>query len=258
MTLKHSHMRRRLIYKISVCICISRISYNILLYIQYVITYVNYNTIMSRIIDDDNDNESMLLKQQQGNVLMYFWAPWSDVCKELDVVIDAIEMEYKDSVRIARIEAEKSLKLSARFGVEAVPLCVLLVDGVVKERVQGMDPIELQEKMGRVFSVDTKGTMSLEERLDGLVGKERVMLFMKGSPDAPKCGFSQKAVQALRESGCHDFGYFDILEDQEVRQGLKEKSKWPTYPQLYVNGELLGGCDIILEMHQDGSLKDEL
>lgn len=208
----------------------------------------------------EKENVESILQDGKGNVLLYFWAPWSDVCKELDVVIDAIEIEYKGRVRIVRIEAEKSLELSARFGVQAVPLCVLVVDGVAKDRVQGMDPIELQEKMGRVFSVDTNVAtkMSLDERLDELVRKERVMLFMKGSPDAPRCGFSQKAVQALRESGCQDFGYFDILEDQEVRQGLKEKSKWPTYPQLYVNGELLGGCDIILEMHQDGSLKDEL
>ena len=208
-------------------------------------------------LEETRDIESIL--QENAQVLLYFWASWSDVCKDLDAVIDAIEIEYKDRVRVVRVEAEKIVDVSVRFGVEAVPLCVLVVDGVVKERVQGMDPIELQEKMGRVFSgvTEVKG-MSLDERLDGLVRKERVMLFMKGSPDAPKCGFSQKAVQALRESGCRDFGYFDILEDQEVRQGLKEKSKWPTYPQLYVNGELLGGCDIILEMHQDGSLKDEL
>lgn len=203
-------------------------------------------------MDATGDVETIL--GHTRHVLLYFWAPWSDVCKDMDGVIDAIEIEYKGRVRVVRVEAEKALGLSDRFGVEAVPLCVLVVDGVVKERVQGMDPLELQEKMGRVFS----GGMSLDERLDGLVKKEPVMLFMKGSPDAPKCGFSQKAVQALRESGCRDFGYFDILEDHEVRQGLKEKSRWPTYPQLYVNGALVGGCDIILEMHGDGSLKEEL
>lgn len=205
-----------------------------------------------------DDLEDILQKNEQ--VLLYFWAPWSDVCDDMDHVIHAIEIEYKNRVRVVRVEAEKAPEVSVRFDVEAVPLCVLVVDGVVKERVQGMDPIELQEKMGRVFHNGTEDVrqIPLDERLDALVRKERVMLFMKGSPDAPKCGFSQKAVQALRASGCQTFGYFDILEDQDVRQGLKEKSKWPTYPQLYVNGELLGGCDIILEMHEDGSLREEI
>jgi len=73
----------------------------------------------------------------------------------------------------------------------------------------------------------------------------------QGNPDAPRCGFSQKVVSALRSIKV-PFNSFDILTDEEVRQGLKEYSQWPTYPQLYVKGELLGGCDVILEMQQDG------
>ena len=85
-----------------------------------------------------------------------------------------------------------------------------------------------------------------------------VILFMKGSPDEPRCGFSRKVVEALRSSGAPDFGHFDILSDEAVRQGLKEYSQWPTYPQLYINGELIGGCDIILEMAESGELATEL
>ena len=78
-------------------------------------------------------------------------------------------------------------------------------------------------------------------------------LLLQGNPDAPRCGFSQKVVNALRSIQV-PFNSFDILTDEEVRQGLKEFSQWPTYPQLYVKGELLGGCDVILEMQQDGTM----
>ena len=74
---------------------------------------------------------------------------------------------------------------------------------------------------------------------------------MQGNPEAPRCGFSQKVVAALQAVKV-PFNTFDILIDEEVRQGLKEYSQWPTYPQLYVKGELLGGCDVILEMQEDG------
>jgi len=82
------------------------------------------------------------------------------------------------------------------------------------------------------------------------------MIFMKGSPDAPKCGFSRQAVEML-ENEQIPFGSFDILQDEQVRQGLKEYSKWPTYPQLYVRGELIGGLDIMKESLEEGSLREQ-
>lgn len=85
------------------------------------------------------------------------------------------------------------------------------------------------------------------------MAKSDVVLFMKGSPDAPRCGFSRKVVEALEEEGI-SFSHFDILGDEDVRQGLKEISGWPTYPQVYVRGELLGGCDIVMEMKSSGEL----
>lgn len=75
-----------------------------------------------------------------------------------------------------------------------------------------------------------------------------------GSPEAPRCGFSRKVVEALTSAG-QPFGSFDILGDDDVRQGIKAFSNWPTYPQLFVGGELLGGCDIVLEMAEAGELK---
>ena len=79
-----------------------------------------------------------------------------------------------------------------------------------------------------------------------------------GSPGEPKCGFSRKVVEALGSAECSSFGHFDILGDAAVREGLKTYSNWPTYPQLYVSGELVGGCDIVLEMAASGELKSAL
>jgi monothiol glutaredoxin len=80
------------------------------------------------------------------------------------------------------------------------------------------------------------------------------VLFMKGTPDFPQCGFSAQTVAALRESGA-GFHAVNIFEDPELREALKKFSNWPTYPQLYVNGELVGGCDIVLDMYRSGELK---
>jgi Grx4 family monothiol glutaredoxin len=104
-----------------------------------------------------------------------------------------------------------------------------------------------------VYALQAEGENGKVARLKKLVGSQPVMLFMKGSPDAPKCGFSGRVVAALQQAGVK-FGHFDILQDEEVRQGLKELSSWPTYPQLYVGGELLGGCDIVQEYASQGEL----
>ena len=98
---------------------------------------------------------------------------------------------------------------------------------------------------------------SLDDRLNKLINRSHIMLFMKGLPSGPQCGFSRQIVDMLDESGV-PYDAFDILSDEEVRQGLKEFSDWPTYPQLYLNGEFIGGCDIITQMHESGELKEVL
>jgi monothiol glutaredoxin len=99
--------------------------------------------------------------------------------------------------------------------------------------------------------------MNVTERIKSKLSSAPVVLFMKGTPDFPQCGFSAQAVAALRACGA-DFAAVNIFEDPELREGLKRYSNWPTYPQLYLNGELLGGCDITLEMFRSGELKKVL
>jgi monothiol glutaredoxin len=90
-------------------------------------------------------------------------------------------------------------------------------------------------------------------RIEELINSSKVMLFMKGTRQFPACGFSNAVVQILKKEGA-SFETFNILSDPDVRQGLKEFSSWPTFPQLYVDGKFVGGCDIVTEMHQNGEL----
>ena len=96
-------------------------------------------------------------------------------------------------------------------------------------------------------------TDDLKARIDKTLAGNRIMLFMKGNPSMPQCGFSAAVVSILKELKV-PFGSFNILADQELREGLKEHSRWPTYPQLYLDGKLVGGCDIVRELHQRGEL----
>jgi monothiol glutaredoxin len=96
-----------------------------------------------------------------------------------------------------------------------------------------------------------------QERIKQTVESNDVVLFMKGSPEFPQCGFSGRAVQVLQACGAK-FASVDVLADPEVREGIKQYSKWPTIPQLYVKGEFVGGSDIMLEMYQNGELQKKL
>ncbi|MAF76810.1 MAG: monothiol glutaredoxin, Grx4 family [Halobacteriovoraceae bacterium] len=103
-------------------------------------------------------------------------------------------------------------------------------------------------------AVNEKDTsLPLEERIKGLLSSSDVFLFMKGTPDMPMCGFSANVISILNAMNAK-YQTFNILEDMDIRQGLKEYSNWPTYPQLYVKGKLIGGNDIIMEMYEDGEL----
>ena len=98
---------------------------------------------------------------------------------------------------------------------------------------------------------------ALKQRLDQLVGSSPIFLFMKGSKLMPQCGFSNNVVQILNAMAV-PFETFDVLSDMEIRQGIKEYSEWPTIPQVYVNGEFIGGSDILIEMYNSGELKEKL
>ena len=97
--------------------------------------------------------------------------------------------------------------------------------------------------------------MDVQELIKEQVTSNPVVLYIKGTPRAPMCGFSAKAVQILQANNLPLFFSVNVLEDQAIREGIKVYANWPTIPQLYVRGEFIGGCDIMLEMHQSGELK---
>ena len=97
----------------------------------------------------------------------------------------------------------------------------------------------------------------IKEVLKQQISQNNILIFMKGTPYEPQCGFSAKTVQALIECGV-EFSFVDVLANQQARQVLPEASEWPTFPQVFVKGELIGGCDIVLQMHESGELKELL
>ena len=97
--------------------------------------------------------------------------------------------------------------------------------------------------------------MSIQDVIKKQVGENRVVLYMKGTPDFPQCGFSANAIGILRAVGVDNIFTVNVLENPDIRQGIKEYANWPTIPQLYVNGEFVGGSDILTEMYKSGELK---
>jgi len=101
-------------------------------------------------------------------------------------------------------------------------------------------------------------TTDVQQRIHEQVTTHPVVLYMKGNPKFPQCGFSANAVRILNAVGVKDFFAVDVLQDPEIRQGIKDYANWPTIPQLYIKGEFVGGSDIMTEMHQSGELKQLL
>ena len=178
-------------------------------------------------------------------------------------VFSALSKKYP-SVHFYTVEAEACPEISERVGVAVVPTFFATNNKTQIGKVEGANPAELSKLVKQLVDENTQtpveeeavSIISLQDRLKQLVGQAPVMLFMKGSPSEPRCGFSRKIVDLLNSNDV-PFSSFDILSDQEVREGLKTFSDWPTYPQLYVNSELVGGLDIVKEMAEGGDLKSQ-
>ncbi len=223
-------------------------------------------------------------------VVAFFWADWHEPSKpqgQMDSVFTHLAALHP-GLRCLRVEAEAVPEVSVLFSIAVVPTFVFLRGGKVTDKLEGAHPAELAKKLQALTAASASlpppsaGSSSsttttahahgsgsstgadggnLEGRLKRLITQAPVVVFMKGSPSNPRCGFSRSLVELLKLEGI-TFASFDILEDEEVRQGLKAYSDWKTYPQLYVNGELVGGLDIVKEMVTEagasGRLKEEL
>ncbi|GAX11972.1 hypothetical protein FisN_8Lh064 [Fistulifera solaris] len=213
-----------------------------------------------------------ILATGQKAVLL-FWAPWHEASTEggpMDQVLRALaNTASTDDVLFGRVNAEECPALVQHYQVSLVPTFVLLQGSVVEKFEGGDDVAKITQSVQRLLQETTTTTTAttpvqlsseeqIKQRLQRLITSAEVMLFIKGTPDAPKCGFSRQAMELLQEENI-PFGSFDILSDEVVRQELKKYSDWPTYPQLYVRGELMGGLDIMKEMKQEeGGLRQQL
>lgn len=151
------------------------------------------------------------------------------------------------------VPAEELSDISMKHQVEAVPTVIFFQNGKAVDRIDGVDVAGLTMKCKKLVGEVEESKEKLEERLKGLINKAKVMIFMKGDRMTPRCGFSKQLIAIINETGVA-YETFDILTDETVRQGLKTYSDWPTYPQVYVSGELVGGLDIIKELLQNGEL----
>ncbi|KAJ1618314.1 thioredoxin-like protein [Pavlovales sp. CCMP2436] len=205
----------------------------------------------------------------QAAAVVYFRADWCEPCKHLDAVFEQLAADHPGCAFV-RVEAEELMDVSERFAVEALPAFVALRGGKETSRLSGASAPALVELVAVLSPKPAAATaasagassaggevLPLEARLQKIIESAPNVLFMKGSPDAPRCGFSRQIVDLLNGEGVQ-FGHFDILRDEEVRQGLKAYSNWPTFPQLYANGKLVGGLDIVRELKEEGELKDSL
>jgi len=207
-----------------------------------------------------------------GLTAVLLWAPWHPPSAHLTKVLEHIAADHK-SVRFGKVNTDVCSTIAESLGANQVPFVAFLdPKGHKLDTLAGADPPKLVEKVkllaARPFdaaacagSCSTPGVATvgqdLDSKLKSIITFSPVMLFMKGSKVEPFCKFSKQAV-ALLNSLDADYSTFDILQDSEVREGLKEYSQWKTYPQLYVSGELVGGIDIMKEMEADGTLKEAL
>lgn len=197
--------------------------------------------------------------------VVHFYAPWAEQCSQVnDVLEEMSKLDQYKSVKFAKIEAENIPEVSLKSGVAVVPTVLLLRNSGIIDRVDGVNATALNEKIKHHLNYKDapvlniiKSKESLEDRLKKLINKAPCMLFMKGDPQNPRCGFSRTIVSIL-DSYKTNYKSFDILQDNDVREGLKKFSNWPTYPQLYLNGELIGGLDIVKEMNESGELESML
>nr|AHA84231.1 monothiol glutaredoxin-S17-like protein [Phaseolus vulgaris] len=227
-------------------------------------------------------------------VILHFWASWCEASKHMDQLFTHLSTDFPKA-HFLRVEAEEQPEISEAYSVSAVPFFVFFKDGKTFDTLEGADPSSLANKVAKIAGSINPGEAAspaslgmaagsavleavkelakendsskeknvvqpglsgpLRKRLQQLVDSHPVFLFMKGTPEEPKCKFSTKVVDVLNEEKVK-FGSFDVMSDSELREGLKKFSNWATFPQLYCKGELLGGCDIAVAMHENGGLPE--
>lgn len=217
--------------------------------------------------------------------IIFFWAPWHDQCKAggpMDTIYASLAeatstqkaSQDDDGVEFWKVEAEKYPQLCQRYQVTHIPTFLMVdTNGAVVDRIEGSNDPAMLTMAVRSFLVRQEPPLkppspnrtvpqtmepppmkhSIELDLEALTKRSPIVVFMKGLPSHPRCGFSRQICLLLDKYNV-PYDAYDILTNEEVRQGLKSFSDWPTYPQLYVKGEFIGGLDICKELDESGDL----
>ncbi|CAO3695199.1 unnamed protein product [Rhizopus stolonifer] len=225
---------------------------------------------MSNAVEIQSDAQFNELIQKKDLVfVLNFWATWAEPCQQMNEVFTELSGKFP-ALQFLKIEAEEYPDISESFEISAVPTFIIIKGGKIAEQIEGAKAAELSNAVGKhakgvlnkfataaSVSSEAKPVKDLNSRLKALVNSAPVMIFIKGTPQQPRCGFSRQLVDLLAEQKAK-YSSFNILADEDVRQGLKAYSDWPTYPQVYVNGELIGGLDIVKEMIASGEFQEML
>jgi Grx4 family monothiol glutaredoxin len=192
---------------------------------------------------------------------------------QMDKVLEILDKKFMSKgISIMKINAEKLDEVADKYQIEVVPTFILTnKNGIVMDKIVGVEPAKVTEMVEKHIKLVTTTTTTatpttmdsetkkrLFQRIDSLVSSSFVFLFMKGTPQNAKCKFSKRILEIFTLAGITNFGSFDVLSDETIRQGLKEYSQFPTFPQVFAGGKLVGGVDICDELLSEGQLKDVL
>lgn len=214
--------------------------------------------------------------------VIFFWSTWHEATapKGSTSTLYQALASATPGISFYRVEAEIKTDISSHYNVTVVPSFVFLNGGKAVQMIEGADDVaKLTQAVSALRNSPSTGSSNADEiigteneakdqsedskeenlnkRLKSLISSSPVIIFMKGTAENPRCGFSRQAIELLTKAEI-SFATFDILSDDDVRQGLKKYSEWPTYPQLYANGELVGGLDIMKEMVEDADGEEGL
>ncbi|KAH8415004.1 hypothetical protein KR215_004814 [Drosophila sulfurigaster] len=212
------------------------------------------------VLTIENAEEYEKYISSDKTTVVLFGAAWAEQCAQVNDVLKELANILGDKLQFVTLDAEKFPDISIRHQIEAVPTVIFFSKGSAVDRVDGVDIAAISSKSKKLAENASSAAatgQTLEDRLKSLINKAPLMIFMKGDRNAPRCGFSKQLIAIVNDTKL-PYETFDILSDEEVRQGLKTYSDWPTYPQVYVKGELIGGLDIIKELLANNELESSL
>ena len=213
--------------------------------------------------------DTNVIKFDGEGVVVHYVADWCPPCKDVSEILSTIPTQYGGKISYVEIDVTKSEDICAASGVESVPFVAYyrhnpkLEGGKKQQIVSTVNGAKLNSIVRNLRSLFGNGNDSraafatLDEYIASLINRDRIVTFITGTPSHPMCGFTGKLCRLLEEYKV-EYTYYDIMADDELCERLKTYSNWPTYPQLYVGGKLIGGLDIILELEKEGELKETL